>query len=137
MAFGLTSDIQDFFRIPLPEEPENSWYFKEHKKPLHKTDLLGCSHRYAPEQYLFYSFCKKKIPELDFENYLDYNIKNISDYENLLLTNFLVLDPAQFKYISLDHRYTQWTRDTFSLPDEILSGLYTNKKFLSEVNKTK
>lgn len=140
IVFGTKADIRYLYDIPLPEEPYNAWYLYEKNRYTTCIDLLHMSHRYAPEQYIFYQCCKKRFANLKFDNYLDYNEENIDMYDKLLLNNCIILDPNQWKFIcgkvkGGNDYYKLWTYIPWIIPDKLRIGLYTNKLFEKEYKK--
>ena len=83
---GLSEDLIDLFDIPLMNS-EQMTYFKNHKSQnFQKSPILA---RYTCEQYLFYSFIKKKI-NFNFENAFDYSEKNKSIHDKVFSDLFLM-----------------------------------------------
>lgn len=134
-AFGLAEDIRFMFDISVPEGVEYSTYFKYTEVPKFKTNLMRTSSRYAPEQYVFYKACQKKIKEISFQNHLDYNMSNIVASHNLMLNNCIILDPQMIEFSCTDERYRSWTQKFSKLPKDLLRGLYTYEKFASDYKK--
>lgn len=83
---GISEDLIDLFDIPLMNN-EQMTYFKNYKsKSSEKSPILA---RYTCEQYLFYSFLKKKI-NLNFENAFDNSEKNKSIHDKVFSDLFLM-----------------------------------------------
>lgn len=140
-VFGKVADIQALYDIPLPIEPDNSWYVNKRVIAEHpKIDLLQSSHRYAPEQYIFYFACKKKFTQIEFDHYLDYDRVNIDWSERLIANNCIILDPEQFAFIcgkkstGTDY-YKRWTQNSKSIPKTLKKGLYTYRVFCEDYQK--
>lgn len=133
LAFGLNEDIKKLYDIELPVEPDNSWYFADIKTSTEKVNLLGCSHRFAPEQYIFVNSFSKCF-DLNFSDYMDYNKINISLSERLFANNFIILDPWQLKLTSGkektgNDKYRLWTKCQLFVPHNLWVGLYRNYIF--------
>ena len=133
MQFGLTEDIKTLNNVPDPSEPVESLYYLFNKKDELKEDLLKASHRYAPEQYLFYNACKKYFPDVIFENYLDYNRQNIEESRQIILNNLIVMDPWMISYEHIG-KYRRWNQKEKNIPADLKAGLYTNEKFVLDYN---
>lgn len=134
LEFGLTEDIKRLNSISEPEEPMESLYYLFNEKDQFKEDLLRASHRYAPEQFVFFNACKKYFPNVNFNNYLDYNIKNIAASAKIILNNLIVLDPWMIAYEHIG-KYRQWNRKERNLPKDLKTGLYTHEKFLMDYKR--
>lgn len=139
-VFGTRKDVAFLFDIPLPEEPLNSWYLDSIKFSSPKINLLRGTHRYAPEQYIFYCVCKKVFPEISFDHYMDYDKENIEWSERLIANNCIILDPQQVRFIcgkeKAGHdRYKRWTKYKFTIPETLRRGLYTHDVFLADYIK--
>lgn len=133
-VFGTAEDIRFLYDIDLPQEPYNSWYLSEINYQSVKPNLLGATHRYAPEQYIFYSACAKVYPEIKFDHYMDYTRENIQWSDRLIANNCIILDPWQSKFIcgkkkAGNDRYKRWSLLPFTLPKTLVKGLYLNSKF--------
>lgn len=140
LAFGFSEDVRYLFDIPFPNEPENTWYLSENKYITRKVDFLHCSHRYSPEQYIFFSASKKCFPEIQFEHYLDYDRYNIEWSEAIIANNCIILDPIQFKFYCAKKstgtdRYKLWTKMPVLMPETLTRGLYTYREFQKDYNK--
>ncbi|WNX85162.1 WavE lipopolysaccharide synthesis family protein [Agathobaculum sp. NTUH-O15-33] len=140
LAFGFSEDIRLLYSVELPKEPETAWYLNINKYRGVKADLLRGSHRYAPEQYIFYNACKRVFPEIVFDNYLDYNRSNIQWSENLIIQNCILLDPWQFRFVcgkkkAGSDRYNKWTKYPFTMPKSLRRGMYSHKVFINDYEK--
>lgn len=137
--FGLTSDIKKLYAAPLPEEPKQSHFFAYNPYIGTKTNLLGCSHQYAPEQYITYyafssKFCKK------FSHYMDYYRDIIEISEKFVANNFIILNPSQFSFFCAKKntgkdRYRLWTKYNFFMPVALKRGLYRYEEFIYDYKK--
>lgn len=106
--FGLKEDLEEFFNIPLVIEPDFSRYFTNHEKQIddiHTTRLWKMS----PEQYFVSQNAMKIFSDLDFQNYLDINEKNIKISEDFIINNFRVFSKSEW-------------------------GIYTTKKLYKDIN---
>lgn len=139
-VFGDADDVRFLYDITLPEEPLNSWYLFEINYQGVKPNLLGASHRYAPEQYIFFMTCAKVYPQIAFDHYMDYSRDNIAWSERLIANNCIVLDPWQCRFIcgkakAGNDRYRRWTIFPFTIPKTLEKGLCLNQKFNVLYNK--
>jgi hypothetical protein len=96
--FGLSSDIRMLWDIPLPVEPDNTYYFLQNPRP--EPDYHPKSYnRYHPEQYLWLSFLRKHTT-IDCKHHSDVSV-TLKRYSELSLTNNLqILNPWQSGIIS-------------------------------------
>ena len=139
-VFGLAEDVSLLYASPLPDEPENAWYLTLHPYPGVKTNLLHCSHRYAPEQYIFFQACKNRFPQIQFEHYLDYDRENILWSEQIIANNCIILNPSQFRFICGKKKtgtdyYKRWTKHESLIPKTLKMGLYTYRTFCKDYKK--
>ena len=139
LAFGLASDIRMLYDIPRPKEPEFSWYLYNNKISTVKTNLLGASHQFAPEQYItLMSF--KNFTRINFENYLDYSRENIELSEKLIANNYIILSPLQFSFYcgkkgnDKDY-YKRWSKYPITIPGMLWKGLYRPYVFEQDYKK--
>lgn len=141
ILFGSIDDLNKFYDIDLPKEPEFSEYFAINKISSKKVNLLGCSHRYAPEQYIAYSAFKKQYPDvIQFEHYMDYDKHNILISEKFVASNFIILSPTQFKFYcgkastGTDY-YKKWSKHPTFIPYLLWLGLYRFDVYLEDYKK--
>lgn len=126
--FGTTKDMKNFYNIDLAPK-DDFYYFNEHDNLYeNKIDLMGCSHRYAPEQYLCWSALKAKA-KYTFDNYMDYNRYNIEESDRLIANNFVILQPNQFGVICLKKAtgkdtYKRWCKHITTVPKNLWDVLY-------------
>ena len=120
--FGLREDVLKIFDIKLPEEPDNTNYFLNHKYYTVRPSIYISKHRFTPEQYIFYQCFKSAFPE-DFkgvEHMYHYSSTLIELYEKLVVSNFIILDVDEFSlYCSKNDGvdpYFEWSRDVNNLP---------------------
>ncbi len=140
IVFGIREDVLFLYDVDLPQEPYNSWYMVDNEYQGINKDLLHASHRYAPEQYIFFSACKKKFNQLSFEHYLDYDRENIRWSERIIANNCIILDPNQWKFFcgkvkNGNDKYFLWTLCPYLLPSKTRRGLWTNKIFREDYAK--
>lgn len=138
-AFGLSEDIRKLYNVELPQEPDSSWYLYEKPYTGSKVNLLNASHQYAPEQYIAYKAFKSKF-DINFKHYMDYNEENIMMSERLMVNNFIILCPTQFKFICGKNNtgsdyYKKWTKHPSKIPTLLWKGLYRHDIFLEEYKK--
>ena len=112
---GLSEDLLNLFNIPLMNN-EQMKYFKNTKlKGMQKLPILP---QYTCEQYLFYSFIRKKI-DVNFENAFDYNNKNKLLHDKVFSDLFLMFRntrigvngykyPINFFSSSIYYAYTEY-----------------------------
>jgi len=112
--FGNTSDLRDLFDVPLMPPNEERW-----------VDNNFYSNRYAPEQYIFISFLRKRGREVICAHYKDVSTENINDTEWLFASNFILVSFSQFG-ISFSKEYF-----SMALDPENFRSCYTHGEWLS------
>lgn len=91
--FGLANDVREYFcHTDLMAEADLGEY--DHLYP-YKRPYPQMTFRYAPEQYYCYSFAKRFLPELEFDDWTDWNTKNIELSDKILFNNFIFLSFEQ------------------------------------------
>lgn len=91
--FGFTEDLKGYFagtRLATPEEMGNWQYLYPNKIPYPEAHF-----RYAPEQFFFLSYAKQFFPDIQFEDWSDWNETNQNLSKNILYNNFIFLDYKQ------------------------------------------
>ena len=116
-SFGLTEDLKTFYGSvgQITKEEAGEW---ECRFPNH-VPYPKLRWRYAPEQFFFYSAVKRKFTNLKFKDWSDFNSFNIYLSKELIIDNFIVLDPDQIGLISEKHK------SNLGLPKIPLPGLLT------------
>ena len=104
--FGLTEDIKDYFlnTDTISKEEAGNWNFKYPNRLPYKTMLW----RYAPEQQFCVNWVKKYYPNLQFEDWSDWNEENIELSNNILYNNFIFLDFEQSGIYSKNGTFNNW-----------------------------
>lgn len=139
LAFEFKADIEMLYNIPLPYEPDFSWYLFENKNNTVKPNLLGASHRYAPEQYITVSSFQKNFT-VNFSHYLDYTSENIDFSNKLIANNFIIVSPTKFKFYCGKKKngndyYKRWTKFPITIPTILWRGLYRPYVFAQDYKK--
>ena len=91
--FGLAEDLKDYFkniRFATDNELGNWQYLYPNKIPYPEAH-----YRYAPEQFFLLSYVKQFFPNVDFEDWSDWNEINQKMSKNILYNNFIFLDYKQ------------------------------------------
>ena len=103
-TFGLNEDIKNYYlNTKLATEEElGSWQFKY----PNKLPYLQSTHRYTAEQYICFSYIKQLHPEIQYEDWTDYNKDNIKISNLIMRNNFIFLNVQQSKINSRKHKYT-------------------------------
>ena len=124
--FGLTKDLKDYFSDCLMQTPNEAgnWNFK-YPNRLPYTSMLW---RFAPEQFFCVNWVKKHFPNLQFEDWSDWNADNIELSNNILYNNFIFLGLKQSGIYSPKHAWA------FENEDKI-QGLITYKHFQEQYKK--
>lgn len=99
--FGLTNDLKDYFiNCPLQTKEEASnWDFKYPNRCPYITLLW----RFSPEQYFCVNWVKKYYPDLQFDDWSDWNPQNIELSKNILYNNFVFLGYEESGIYSKKH----------------------------------
>ena len=118
--FGLTDDLKNYFlNSPLQTKEEGgNWVFKYPTRVPYFTPLW----KYAPEQMFCVNWVKKYYPDLQFEDWSDWNTENIELSNNILYNNFIFLGYEQSGIYSKKHSEAEAIQN-------IIQGLITYKKF--------
>lgn len=74
VQYGITSDIKFLYDIQPPKE---LYFFYLTRDSAGKTNLFLPPHRYAPEHYILFMACKRKVSQFHFAGYMEYNSENI------------------------------------------------------------
>ncbi len=125
--FGLAEDIRLLYEIPLVKESDFSRYFLNCKKNTLKTNIYEPLHRLTPEQYLLSSCVSKIYPDFKLKDLLDYSSRNIAFYEDIVVNNFIILDPSCWRFVPLKEPYHDWFIN--GVPEEIKVGMYSQVEF--------
>lgn len=137
-AFGLKEDVLLLFDVPLAKEPENTDYFFLHEMDPIRIDVLGASHQYSPEQYIFLTASKKCLEVPYFPSVIKYTSENIEFSNHVVANNCIILNPSQMSIIcgknSID-LYCTWSKNELSLPANVWEGLYRYDVFVNEYLK--
>lgn len=101
--FGLTEDLKDYIiNCPLQTKEEGgNWNFKYPNRLPYLTALW----RYAPEQFFCINWVKKYYPNLQYEDWSDWNAENIELSNNILYNNFIFLGYKQSGIFSEKHAW--------------------------------
>lgn len=98
---GLAKDLTEYFiNSQLQTETEASfWNFKYPTRCPYITQLW----RFSPEQYFCVNWVKKYYPDLQFEDWSDWNPQNIELSKNILYNNFVFLGYEESGIYSKKH----------------------------------
>lgn len=118
--FGETEDIKNYFlNCPLQSKEEGgNWVFKYPTRVPYQTALW----RYAPEQFFCVNWIKKYYPNIQFDDWSDWNPETIDLSKKILYNNFIFLGYEQSGIFSKKHSYGESIKN-------ILQGLITYEKF--------
>ena len=99
--FGLTDDLKNYFcNCPMQTQNEAAnWSFK-YPNRLPYTSMLW---RFSPEQYFCVNWVKKYYPDLQFDDWSDWNPQNIELSKNILYNNFVFLGYEESGIYSKKH----------------------------------
>jgi len=118
--FGESEDLKNYFlSCPMQTKEESSnWSFKYPTRVPYFTALW----RYAPEQTFCLNWVKKYYPNIQFDDWSDWNQENITLSNNILYNNFIFLSYEQSGVYSKKHS------DAESIQN-LIQGLITHKHF--------
>jgi hypothetical protein len=84
---GLTEDLIELYNIPLMSDRQLNYFnFSKYNK---NKNIMKLMPRFTSEQYLFYSFIKKKI-KFDFKNAFDYSETNKRVHDEVFSNLFIM-----------------------------------------------
>lgn len=129
--FGLTDDLKNYFlNSPLQTKEEGgNWVFKYPTRVPYFTPLW----KYAPEQMFCVNWVKKYYPDLQFEDWSDWNIKNIELSNNILYNNFIFLEYKQSGIYSIKH---SWAFENSDSIQGLITYEYFQKQYMFYCDKT-
>lgn len=118
--FGLTEDLKEYFNScpKQTDEEAGNWSFK-YPNRLPYSSMLW---RFAPEQFFCVNWVKKHYPNIQFDDWSDWNPENIELSNNILYNNFIFLDFEQSGIYSKKHSWAIENRDK-------IQGLITYQHF--------
>lgn len=91
--FGLAEDLKDYFkntRLATDDELGNWQCLYPNKIPYPEAN-----YRYAPEQFFLLSYVKHFFPDINFDDWSDWNESNQKMSKNILYNNFIFLNYKQ------------------------------------------
>ena len=99
--FGYSSDIKNYIYDTelLKDESLSDFNCKYNNKLPYKNN----TYQYTPEQYFCYSWIKRHFDDIVFDDWSDWNDKNIEQSNNILCNNFVFLNPYQSCFINYKH----------------------------------
>lgn len=102
--FGYAKDLKEYFcDIPLLSYSELGNYSCLYPA---KIPYNSMTFRYAPEQYFGYHFAKKNFESINFDDWTDWDEKNILISDNIIYNNFIFLSFEQSGIWSDKHAHT-------------------------------
>lgn len=118
--FGYSSDIKNYIYDTelLKDESLSNFNCKYNNKLPYKNN----TYQYTPEQYFCYSWIKRHFDDIVFDDWSDWNDRNIEQSNNILYNNFVFLDPYQSCFINYKH---SWALELY----HSINGLITYKVF--------
>lgn len=112
---GYTKDLIDMFSIKLMRKDEMTWFLNNKMPP--GSDYPTLIPRFSNEQFLFYSFLKKKI-DFKFENAFQINDEIINIHNDVFQKIFLLYHSKKIgincykyplsRFSSIKHAYTEY-----------------------------
>jgi len=88
----------------------------------HKLPYTTPLYRYTPEQYFCFTCVKRSFPDIQFDDWTDWNEKNIEQSQQILYNNFIFLGLNQSGIYSKKHSGAMKN-------EEGICGLITFQKF--------
>jgi len=93
---GYTDDLQDLWDIPLQPEPQTTRAFPYNTLFINNPfRTYKYSNRFAPEQYIWYTFAKKRGLDLSIKYMCHIPIRIISPSLLSVIDNFIIASPEQ------------------------------------------
>lgn len=102
-SFGLKKDLLLFYGSAPLATPEElcAWKYKFPQHPPYRFSQW----RYAPEQAFFVHAARTKFPNIRFDDWTDLHKEELLLSKQLLLNNFIFLNPGQIGLKSRKHQY--------------------------------
>lgn len=100
--FGLKEDVLALFESTGFNRTKNELGNWEYLHP-DRVPYINVHWRYPPEQFIFFSLVKQYFPEIKFYDWSDFNSDNIKQSEELIISNFIILDYDQIELFSHKH----------------------------------
>ncbi len=102
--FGLTSDLQFLYDIPLQSEEEANWFLKNN--PVNAEQYIiyqGSIYRFCPEMHLWKECLNKKYPNImsKFQDLSDNSDENIKNSDLSYVNNFVGINAHQWNVFAL------------------------------------
>ncbi|MDR2123614.1 MAG: WavE lipopolysaccharide synthesis family protein [Desulfovibrio sp.] len=101
--FGLTQDIKHYFLYTDPMIDSDISHY--HLKYPNEIPYHNLSWRYTPEQYYCISYVKRILKDIKFDDWTDFNEKNIKMSSQILYNNFIFLDLKKSGIYSEKHSW--------------------------------
>lgn len=93
LQFGLRADLNRIWNVDLIEDPSYTEEFSEESYHGVKLKRRWIDSRLVAESYIFSSAAKKVFPQVQYSSMCEYSSENIEFSENLLINNFILVDP--------------------------------------------
>lgn len=129
MHFGLRSDLLKIWNIPLAQKKIYSNYFRSKESFTIKLDGRWLECMLPPESYIFSTAVKKYIPYMDYQSLDDYCTKYIELSEQILVNNFIVIEPTDLGISMKKPPYESLLQDLEEFRKKQPGCLLTNKIF--------
>ena len=136
LCFGLSEDIKNFFSdIPLTDEPEYSYYFKNSENRAQYMFEPNVTWKFPPEQYFTTTFFGRFFEQANMKSLQDVTAKKVELSRKIFASNVVVcgykecgayIQKDDYKYVS---KNINWLKGVW------LSGVYRYANFLSDYKK--
>lgn len=126
--FGLSEDIISYFKnTPLMQKDDMAKYQckNENKKPYQTPTF-----RYTPEQYFCLSYLWQIFPDIQFDDWTDWNKENVKFSNKILYNNFIFLSTCESQIKSNKH----WR--SLLLEKNLCKGIIFYQKFVKIYKRT-
>lgn len=127
-AFGERNDLLKLWEsVDLASDEELGFWKCKYPNLVPYAD---CSWRYPPEQFIFVKCIEKHYSKVGFDDWTDYDIKNMELSKRLIINNFIILNNFDIGLESEKHKHTLCDADN-GLP-----GVINCQRFLEFYNDT-
>lgn len=135
-CFGLKEDVRLFYDVPLVELEVFSRYFENNPTEIQDEIVTYRDRlwRFPPEQYLTLHFAERKFKDIKFEDCLHCNEVSDEFSEQVIVNNFIILDPRQSGLFSGKFPYNIYSRLCLC-SETIWSGMYRNYVYQCDYKK--
>lgn len=135
LQFGEANDIKKIWDIEEVDSRIFADYYSEKKYRGNKLQRRWLNCQYVAESYIYSSSAKKSFPEIKYEGLHDYCSENIIMSEQLLFSNFIIIEAKNLDMIINKAPYKDIILDVDKFRKKQKGCYYTEKEFSQEYKK--